>query len=57
MSATAAVATAESERHLLELVSDFWSWVSVRFYRFLEEVPEGHEDIDPEVFKRVAAPI
>ena len=57
MSATATLATAESEPHVLELVSDFWSWVSVRFYRFLEEVPEGHEDIDLEVFKRVAAPI
>ena len=56
MSVIASVATAASEPGVLEL-SDFWSWISVRFYRFLEEVPEGHEDVDPEVFKRVAAPI
>jgi len=28
-----------------------------RFFRFLREVPEGHEDVDPEVFKRVPVPI
>ena len=57
MSATARLATAESELHVLQLVSDLWSRVSVRFYRFLERLPEGHEDVDPEVLKRVAVPI
>jgi len=38
-------------------------WTSVgsrlraRFYRFLEKLPELHEDIDPAVFRRVPAPI
>ena len=42
---------------VIVLVLDFWSQVSVRFYRFLEMLPEGHEDVDPEVFKRVPVPI
>ena len=33
------------------------SRLRARFYRFLEKLPERHEDIDPEVFKRVPAPI
>jgi hypothetical protein len=59
MSAIAHPATAPSEPHraVTELVSDFWSHVSVRFYRFLEKLPEGHEDVDPEVLKRVPVPI
>jgi hypothetical protein len=28
-----------------------------KFFRFLRELPEGHEDVDPEVFKRVPVPI
>ena len=28
-----------------------------RFYRFLEQLPEHHQDVDPEVLKRVPAPI
>jgi hypothetical protein len=28
-----------------------------RFYRFLEQLPEHHADVDPEVLKRVPAPI
>jgi len=33
------------------------SRLRARFYRFLEKLPERHEDIDPEVFRRVPAPI
>jgi hypothetical protein len=36
---------------------EFWSQVSAGFYRFLEQMPEGYEDVDPEVFKRVPVPI
>ena len=59
MSAIANLATAPSKPHaaVIDLVSDFWSQVSVRFYRFLEILPEGHGDVDPEVFKRVPVPI
>lgn len=59
MSTIANLATAPSEplAAVIDLVSDFWSQVLVRFYRFLEMLPEGHKDIDPEVFKRVPVPI
>ena len=59
MSAIANLATAPSEPHaaVIDLVSDFWSQVSVRFYRFLAMLPEGHKDVDPEVFNRVPVPI
>jgi hypothetical protein len=33
------------------------SRLRARFYRFLEKLPERHEDVDPEVFRRVPAPI
>ena len=33
------------------------SRLRTRFYRFLEKLPERHEDIDLEAFKRVPAPI
>jgi len=59
MSTIANLATAPPEPHaaIIDFVSVFWSQVSVRFYRFLETLPEGHEDVDPEVFKRVPVPI
>jgi hypothetical protein len=59
MSATASLAIAGSERdrRSLEPLTDFWSRVSARFYRFFEQVPYGYEDVDPEVFKRVPVPI
>jgi len=28
-----------------------------RFYKFLEQLPEHYQDVDPEVLKRVTAPI
>ena len=28
-----------------------------KFYRFLHELPEGYEPVDPEVLKRVPVPI
>ena len=33
------------------------SRLRARFYRFLEKLPERHEDIDLETFKRVPAPV
>ena len=35
----------------------FWSEVTARFYRFLENLPEHHDDIDVDVFKRVPVPV
>jgi hypothetical protein len=59
MSTTASLAIAGSERHTggLDPLTEFWSQVSARFYRFLEQMPDGYEDVDPEVFKRVPFPI
>ena len=59
MSTTASLAIAGSERHAgsLETLTDFWSQVSARFYRFLEQMPDAYEDVDPEVFKRVPVPV
>jgi hypothetical protein len=59
MSGIASLTTAPSEPHAagIDLVSGLWSQVSARFYRFLAMLPEGHEDVDPEVFKRVPVPI
>jgi len=28
-----------------------------RFYRFLQELPERYEPVDPEIFKRIPVPI
>jgi len=59
MSALAKPVAALSEPHagVIHLVSDFWSRFSVRFSRFLELLPEGLKDVDPEVFKRVPVSI
>jgi hypothetical protein len=35
----------------------FWSEVSARFYRFLEQLPEHHDDIDVDVLKLVPVPV
>jgi hypothetical protein len=35
----------------------YWSHVTTRFYRFLSKLPERFDDVDPEVFKRVPAPV
>jgi hypothetical protein len=59
MSTSASLAIGGSERHADRLgrLMELWSQVSARFYRLLEEMPEGYEDVDPEVFKRVPIPI
>jgi hypothetical protein len=59
MSTSASLAIGSSERHTdrLEPLTEFWSQVSARLCQFLEEMPEGYEDVDPEVFKRVPTPI
>jgi hypothetical protein len=33
------------------------SHLRAKFFRFLEQLPERHDDVDLEVFKRVPAPI
>jgi hypothetical protein len=57
MSSIVSAAVAASSRSPLESMTDFWAGLSARFYRFLEELPERSEDVDPEVFKRVPVPV
>jgi hypothetical protein len=57
MSSIARAAVAASSRSPLESMTDFWVGLSASFYRFLEELPERCEDVDPEVFKRVPVPV
>jgi hypothetical protein len=35
----------------------FWLDIAARFYRFLNNLPERFDDVDPEVFKRVPVPV
>ena len=55
----AAIAVAVPGRHAIKRRSfdGLRSRLQSRFYRFLKELPERYEDVDPEVFKRVPVPI
>jgi hypothetical protein len=55
----ATITIAVGERHATpqRQWTSFGSRLRARFYRFLEKLPERHDDIDLEVFKRVSAPI
>ena len=35
----------------------YLSDIAARFYRFLNNLPERFDDVDPEVFKRVPVPV
>ncbi len=41
----------------IERSASLWSEVTDRFYRFLEDLPEHHPDVDLDVFKRVPVPV
>ena len=38
-------------------LTELWPDVRTRFFRFLEKLPDAHDDIDLEVFRRVPVPI
>jgi len=59
MGTTASTAIDRTERHTgtVELLTGLWHQLRARFYRFLEELPEKYQDVDPEVLKRVPVPI
>jgi hypothetical protein len=40
-----------------EVFAEIWSQNSVRFCRFLNNLPDRVDDINPEVFKRVPVPV
>jgi hypothetical protein len=37
--------------------AEIWSDLLARFYRFLNNLPERFDDVDPEVFKRAPVPV
>ena len=39
------------------ILADLGAQLRARFYRFLQELPERYEPVDPEVFKRIPVPI
>jgi hypothetical protein len=55
----ATIAVAVPGRHAIKRrpFEGLCSRLQSRFFRFLNELPERYEDVDPEVFKRVALPI
>ena len=57
MSSIARAAGVASDWNPLGSLLGLWQQLSASFYRFLEELPERSEDVDPEVFKRVPVPI
>jgi hypothetical protein len=59
MSTTASIAIGRTERHseAVAPLTGLWHQLRARFHRFLEELPEKYEDVDPEVLKRVRVPI
>ena len=54
--ATAAIAVPVSPS-VRGAFAERWSDVATRFYRFLNNLPERFDDVDPEVFKRVPVPV
>ena len=57
MSSTARAAVTASIQSPFESMTGLWARLLASFCRFLEELPERYEDVDPEVFKRVPAPV
>jgi hypothetical protein len=52
-----AVAVAARHERPNKALAFLLAQLRIRFYRFLQELPERYEPVDPEVFKRVAVPI
>jgi hypothetical protein len=59
MSTAATLAITAGDRYAspIKPVVEFALRLREKFFRFLRELPEGHEDVDPEVLKRVPVPI
>ncbi len=55
--ATIAIASGEQHARASRPLAGLWISLRARFYKFLEQLPEHNQDIDPEVLKRVPAPI
>jgi hypothetical protein len=53
MSSIATAAFGASSRSPLESLTGLWAQLSARVYRFLAELSDHFEDVDPQVFKRV----
>jgi hypothetical protein len=52
-----AIASAEQHARSSGPLAGLRTRLRARFYKFLEQLPEHYQDIDPEVLKRVPAPI
>jgi hypothetical protein len=55
--ATIAIAPGKQHARFSRPLPGFRTRLRARFYKFLEQLPEHYQDIDPEVLKRVPAPI
>jgi hypothetical protein len=57
MGSIARADVAANRQNPLESMTGLWAQLSARLYRFLEQLPERYDDVDPEVFKRVPVPV
>jgi hypothetical protein len=55
--ATIAIASGKQHARFSRPLAGLRTRLRARFYKFLEQLPEHYQDIDPEVLKRVPAPI
>jgi hypothetical protein len=55
--ATIAIASGKQHARSSRPLAGLRTSLRARFYKFLEQLPEHYQDIDPEVLKRVPAPI
>jgi hypothetical protein len=55
--ATLAIAADDRYASPTKPLVEFSLQLRERFFRFLRELPERYEDVDPEVFKRMPVPI
>jgi len=54
---TATVAVADGHDKLFKPLGGLRAQLRAKFYRFLHELPDRYEPVDPEVLKRVPVPI
>ena len=52
-----AVAAAAPHARSDKVLAGLWARLRTKFYRFLHELPDRYEPVDPEVLKRVPVPI
>jgi hypothetical protein len=55
--ATIAIASGKQHARSSRPSANHRTRLRASFYKFLEQLPEHYQDIDPEVLKRVPAPI